>query len=91
MVETARGLQEELRRHMSVEYDDNGAIGRRYRRQDEIGTPWALTVDEQTAVDGTVTLRDRDSLAQERLPVESVRDQLLSRLHAPWTPPARGE
>ena len=91
MVETARGLQEELRRHMSIEYDDNGAIGRRYRRQDEIGTPWALTVDEQTAVDGTVTLRDRDSLAQERLPVESVRDQLLSRLHAPWTPPARGE
>ena len=48
MVETARGLQEELRRQPSVEYDDDGAIGRRYRRQDEIGTPWALTVDEQT-------------------------------------------
>ena len=68
MVETARALYEELRRHVSVEYDDNGAIGRRYRRQDEIGTPWALTIDEQTAVDDTVTMRDRDSLAQERLP-----------------------
>ena len=48
MVEKARGLYEELRRHFSVEYDDGGAIGRRYRRQDEIGTPYALTIDEQT-------------------------------------------
>ena len=68
MVEQARGLYEELRRHFSVEYDDSGAIGRRYRRQDEIGTPCGLTIDEQTLEDETVTLRDRDSLAQERLP-----------------------
>ena len=49
MVEKARPLYEELRRSMSAEYDDAAAIGKRYRRQDEIGTPWALTIDEQTA------------------------------------------
>ena len=54
----------------SVEYDDAGNIGRRYRRQDEIGTPWAFTIDDVTLEDGTVTVRDRDSLAQERLPLE---------------------
>ena len=61
MVEKARPLYEDLRRSLSAEYDDSAAIGKRYRRQDEIGTPWALTIDEQTAADGTVTLRDRDT------------------------------
>jgi glycyl-tRNA synthetase len=73
MVGKARALFEELRRDHVVEYDDGGAIGRRYRRQDEIGTPWAFTVDEQTLEDDTVTVRDRDSLAQERLPLGGVR------------------
>ena len=73
MVEKARGLYEELRRHHAVEYDDSGAIGRRYRRQDEIGTPWGLTIDEQTLEDDTVTVRDRDSLAQERVPIGGAR------------------
>ena len=54
---------------MQAEYDEGGAIGRRYRRQDEIGTPWAVTIDHQSLEDGTVTLRDRDSLAQERIPI----------------------
>ena len=76
MVAKARALYEELRRHFSVEYDDSGAIGRRYRRQDEIGTPWALTIDEQTLEDDTVTMRDRDSLAQERMPIGGVRARL---------------
>ena len=89
-VEKARGLYEELRAHVSVEYDDSGAIGRRYRRQDEIGTPWAFTIDEQTLEDGTVTVRDRDSLAQERLSLEAARGQLLDRLHTSWSPPGRG-
>ena len=71
-------LYEELRRHFSVEYDDSGAIGRRYRRQDEIGTPWGLTIDEQTLSDDTVTLRDRDSLEQVRLPRAEV---LCGRCH----------
>ena len=73
MVAQARALYEELRRRQCVEYDDGGAIGRRYRRQDEIGTPFAFTIDEQTLEDETVTVRDRDSLAQERLPISGVR------------------
>jgi glycyl-tRNA synthetase len=80
MVEKARGLYEDLRRSMSAEYDDAAAIGKRYRRQDEIGTPWALTIDEQTLSDGTVTLRDRDSLEQERIPLEGAKALLLDRL-----------
>jgi glycyl-tRNA synthetase len=73
MVGHARSLYEELRQEHVVEYDDGGAIGRRYRRQDEIGTPFAFTIDEQTLADATVTVRDRDSLAQERLPIGGVR------------------
>jgi glycyl-tRNA synthetase len=87
MVERARGLFEELRRVASVEYDDNAQIGRRYRRQDEIGTPFAFTVDEQTLEDDTVTIRDRDSLAQERVALGRARERLLDALAAPWRTP----
>jgi glycyl-tRNA synthetase len=87
MVARARTLHEELRRHAVVEYDDNGQIGRRYRRQDEIGTPFAFTVDDVTLEDDTVTIRDRDSLEQERVPLARVRELLLDRLAAPWSPP----
>jgi glycyl-tRNA synthetase len=87
MVAKARSLFDELRHVLSVEYDDGGAIGRRYRRQDEIGTPWGLTIDEQTLADDTVTIRDRDSLAQERLPLGRVREHLLDRLGEPWSTP----
>jgi glycyl-tRNA synthetase len=65
---------------MVAEHDDGGQIGRRYRRQDEIGTPWALTIDEQTLADGTVTLRDRDTLEQERIAIEGATRLLLDRL-----------
>ncbi len=65
---------------MSAEYDEGGNIGKRYRRQDEIGTPYAVTVDHQTLEDGTVTLRDRDSLSQERIPVEGIADELEGRI-----------
>jgi glycyl-tRNA synthetase len=82
MVEKARALYEELRRSMSVEYDDAAAIGKRYRRQDEIGTPWGLTIDEQTLADDTVTLRDRDTLEQVRIPIGGARQLLLDRLDA---------
>jgi glycyl-tRNA synthetase len=88
MVTHARGLFEELRKRHIVEYDDSGQIGRRYRRQDEIGTPWAFTVDDQTLEDQTVTVRDRDSLAQERLPISGVRAWLEDALDREWTPPA---
>jgi glycyl-tRNA synthetase len=87
MVTKARALYEELRRRHSVEYDDSGAIGRRYRRQDEIGTPWAFTVDEQTVEDDTVTVRDRDSLAQERVPMGGVREWLDDALDREWKTP----
>ena len=62
--EKAREIYEELRDLMPAEYDTGGSIGKRYRRQDEIGTPWGVTVDHQTMEDDTVTLRDRDTLEQ---------------------------
>jgi glycyl-tRNA synthetase len=83
----ARALYEELRRAVVAEYDDSGQIGRRYRRQDEIGTPYALTIDEQTLEDDTVTIRDRDSLAQERIPIAGARAVVQDRLAAEWTTP----
>ena len=64
-----------------------GAIGRRYRRQDEIGTPYALTIDEQTLEDDTVTVRDRDSLAQERIPIGGARQKVAELLAADWRSP----
>jgi glycyl-tRNA synthetase len=87
MVAKARSLFEELRADAQVEYDDSGAIGRRYRRQDEIGTPFAFTVDEQTLADDTVTIRDRDSLAQERIALAQVRAHLTDALRQPWSSP----
>jgi glycyl-tRNA synthetase len=87
MVEKARALYEGLRVDFMVEYDDGGAIGRRYRRQDEIGTPFAFTIDEQTLTDDTVTIRERDSLAQERVSIGQVAGKLADELHKPWTTP----
>jgi glycyl-tRNA synthetase len=87
MVSRSRALLDELRSRWLVEYDDGGQIGRRYRRQDEIGTPWAFTIDEQTLEDETVTVRDRDSLAQERLPLSGVAGWLEDALRRPWASP----
>ena len=86
LVEQARPLYEELRRGMPAEYDDSASIGKRYRRQDEIGTPWALTIDHQTLDDDTITIRDRDSLAQERIPIAGARALLAEKLEQPWRP-----
>jgi len=83
----ARALYEDLRRAVAAEYDDSGQIGRRYRRQDEIGTPWALTIDEQTLEDDTVTIRDRDSLAQERIPISGAREIVVAKLAEDWKTP----
>jgi glycyl-tRNA synthetase len=85
--ELAREIYEQLRSLMAAEYDAGGSIGRRYRRQDEIGTPWGVTVDHQTLDDGTVTLRDRDSLAQARVPRSELAGELGRRLAAPWQTP----
>jgi glycyl-tRNA synthetase len=78
--EKAREIYEALRKRLAVEYDEGGHIGKRYRRQDEIGTPYAVTIDHQTLEDGTVTLRDRDSLTQERVPVEGLVADLEARV-----------
>jgi glycyl-tRNA synthetase len=85
--EKARAIYEELRARMTAEYDAGGSIGKRYRRQDEIGTPWGVTVDHQTMEDDTVTLRDRDSLEQIRIGVADVADELERRLKADWRSP----
>ena len=78
----AAALAAELRPHFQVELDTSGAIGRRYRRQDEIGTPYGLTIDQQTLEDDTVTVRDRDSLEQVRIPIAGVRALLDERMAA---------
>jgi glycyl-tRNA synthetase len=70
-----------------VEYDEGGSIGKRYRRQDEIGTPYCLTIDHQSLEDRTVTVRDRDSLAQERVAIDEVAENIERRLSAPWKTP----
>jgi glycyl-tRNA synthetase len=73
MPEKAMELYNALRPHMTAVYDEKGAVGRRYRRQDEAGTPFCLTVDGQTREDGTVTIRDRDSMKQDRIPGDPAR------------------
>jgi len=78
--EKAREIYQQLRTRMSAEYDEGGHIGKRYRRQDEIGTPFGVTVDHQTLEDDTVTLRDRDSLTQERVPVAELADLLEAKI-----------
>ncbi len=85
--ELAREVYLALRDRVQAEYDEGGAIGRRYRRQDEIGTPWAVTIDHQSLEDRTVTLRDRDSLAQDRLPINALADEVDRRLRQPWQSP----
>ena len=85
--ERAREIYEELRDLMPAEYDTGGSIGKRYRRQDEIGTPWGVTVDHQTMEDDTVTLRDRDTLEQIRIPIAELGAELSRRLGEPWTSP----
>ncbi len=78
----ARSLADELRRNWNVEFDDTQAIGRRYRRQDEIGTPFCVTVDFDTLDDNAVTVRDRDSMQQERVGLDQVEGYLAERLPA---------
>jgi glycyl-tRNA synthetase len=85
--EVAREIVAALRGRMQTEYDEGGSIGKRYRRQDEIGTPYCVTVDHQTLEDRTVTVRDRDSLAQERVAIDELPDLLAARLAAPWRSP----
>jgi glycyl-tRNA synthetase len=76
----ARGLAETLRKRWMVEFDDSQAIGRRYRRQDEIGTPYCVTVDFETLDDNAVTVRDRDTMKQQRVSLDEIERYLIERL-----------
>jgi len=78
--ERARHIYDALRRHFPVDYDQAGSIGKRYRRQDEVGTPFGITVDHQTMQDGTVTLRDRDAMSQVRIAEDRVVEELRARI-----------
>jgi glycyl-tRNA synthetase len=80
LVEIARKIKRECQPHFRTVYDDSAGIGKLYRRQDEIGTPFCVTVDFDTLEDGTVTVRDRDTMAQERVKVEDLRAWVQSRL-----------
>lgn len=80
LAEPSRKLADQLRKHWNIDYDDAGAIGRRYRRQDEIGTPFCITVDFDTLEDQAVTIRDRDEMTQERISLDRVESYLAAKL-----------
>ena len=79
----ARELAAELRQSWNIDFDDAGAIGRRYRRQDEIGTPFCITVDFDSLDDQAVTVRDRDTMEQARVPIANLVGELHRRLRTP--------
>jgi glycyl-tRNA synthetase len=78
----ARDIAAALRRRWNTDFDDASAIGRRYRRQDEIGTPYCVTVDFESLEDQAVTVRERDSMAQVRIGIDALPDYLADRLPA---------
>jgi glycyl-tRNA synthetase len=80
LVPEARRVFDLVKPHWMCDYDDAGAIGRRYRRQDEVGTPFCVTVDFDSIDDQRVTVRERDSMAQDRLPIANLVDYLRERL-----------
>jgi glycyl-tRNA synthetase len=80
MPDVAAAIYRDVKKHMTAFYDEKGAVGRRYRRQDEVGTPFCVTVDGQTLQDGTVTIRDRDTLAQVRVSKDQVLPWLQEKL-----------
>jgi glycyl-tRNA synthetase len=80
LADKARSVFDRLQRHWHCEYDESGAIGKRYRRQDELGTPYCITIDFDTLENDTVTLRDRDSMLQERVPIDQLVNILNNKL-----------
>jgi glycyl-tRNA synthetase len=85
MPEMAEKLQNDLQEHFLAFYDEKGAIGRRYRRMDEVGTPFCVTVDGESTTDGTVTIRNRDTMEQDRIPAEKVASYMIDAIAA-WQP-----
>ena len=71
----------DLSKHFNVEFDDGGSIGRRYRRQDEVGTPFCITIDDETLNNNTVTIRHRDTMEQIRLPIAELKNYIQEKLY----------
>ncbi|HEX7456753.1 MAG TPA: His/Gly/Thr/Pro-type tRNA ligase C-terminal domain-containing protein, partial [Candidatus Nanoarchaeia archaeon] len=80
LIKIAKDIYKDLKKEWNVMYDEVGTVGRRYRRQDEIGTPYAITVDFDTLKDNSVTVRDRDSMEQERVKVSEIPNLLNGKL-----------
>ena len=80
MPELAKKITESLSERLSTFFDSGGSIGKRYRRQDEAGTPFGITVDHDTLEDNTVTIRDRDTMSQERVSLDGIESAILDRL-----------
>ncbi len=80
MPEKAREIMDKLKMDFMCQYDEKDAIGRRYRRQDAIGTPYCITVDHQTLEDNTVTIRERDSMKQDRIAIEEIAEIIRNRI-----------
>ena len=81
MPDVAKEIYLDLKKHFTMFYDEKGAGGRRYRRQDEAGTPYCITVDGQTLTDKTVTIRDRDTLEQTRIKIDECEQVIRERLN----------
>ena len=81
LMASAQAVEHELRPFFRTEYDDTQSIGKRYRRQDEIGTPYAVTIDFETATDQSATIRSRDEMSQVRVPLAGLKQALQERLH----------
>ena len=82
LVKKAKGIYDEFKLMFSCEFDDNGNIGKRYRRQDEIGTPYCVTVDFETLENDTVTIRDRDTMKQERVKISDLKEKITEGLNS---------
>jgi glycyl-tRNA synthetase len=82
LAEIAKTIQHELKEDFVTDYDQSGTIGKRYRRQDEVGTPFCVTVDYQTKEDDTVTIRFRDSMDQIRVPRKDLISELLKAIRS---------
>ena len=78
--EKALEIYNELSKHFMTSYDESGSIGKRYRRSDAIGTPWCITIDDNTINNGTVTVRDRDTMEQETIKVKDIVKYVNSRI-----------
>jgi glycyl-tRNA synthetase len=79
--EISHSIKDDLQKSFNVFYDESGAVGRRYRRQDECGTPYCITVDYDTLKDNTVTIRDRDTMKQERIHKDLIKQYILEKLY----------